>query len=65
MSDTKQRESETTAPKTGDGTPPSAPGRPGDKTEKQEAPFVWPRDLNAPSTDKPAWGSDPEALRDV
>ncbi len=49
MSDTKPRESETTAPKTGDGTPPSAPGRTGDKTEKQDAPFVWPRDLNAPS----------------
>ena len=53
MSDTKPRESESTAPKTGDGTPPTAPGRPRDKTAKQAAPFVWPRDLNAPSSDKP------------
>ena len=65
MSDTKPRESESTAPKTGDVTPPTEPERPGDKTEKQDAPFVWPRDLNAPSTDKPAWGTDPEALRDA
>ena len=64
MSDTKPRESESTAPTTGDGMPPTVPGRPGD-TAKQDAPFVWPRHLNAPSTDKPAWGSDPEALRDV
>lgn len=65
MPDTKPRQPETTAPKTGDGTPASAPGRTGDKTEKQNTPFVWPRDLNAPSTDTPDWGSDPEALRDV
>ncbi len=61
MSDTKPRESEST----GVGTRPSAPRRPGDKTEKQDAPVVWPRDLNAPSTDQPTWGSDPEALRDA
>ena len=66
MSETaKPREPESPAPDQGNGKAPSAPGRPGDKTEKQDAPFVWPRDLNAPSTDKPAWGSDPEALRDV
>jgi hypothetical protein len=66
MPDTKPREPETTAPTTtGDGTPASAPERSGDKTEKQDAPFVWPRDLNAPSTQKPEWGSDPKALRDV
>lgn len=64
MPDTKPRQPETTAPKTGDGTPATAPG-PGDKTKKQDAPFVWPRDLNTPSSDKPEWGSDPEALRDV
>ncbi len=61
MPDTKPREPETTAPKTGDGTPASAP----DRQQKQDAPFVWPRDLNAPSTDQPDWGTDPEALRDV
>ena len=52
-------------PTTGDGTPASAPGRTGNKTAKQDAPFVWPRDLNAPSSDKPEWGTDPEALRDA
>ena len=65
MPETKPRDPETTAPTTGDGTPPCAPGRTGDKTEKQDAPFVWPRDRNAPSSDNPEWGSDPEALRDV
>lgn len=64
MSDTKPRETETTAPSTGDGTPPSAPAK-ADKTAKQDAPFVWPRDLNAPSRDNPEWGTDPEALRDA
>jgi len=64
MSDTKPRETETTAPKTGDGAPPSASAQP-DKTAKQDEPFVWPRDLNAPSSDNPEWGTDPEALRDV
>ena len=64
MSDTKPRETETIAPKTGDGTPPSAPAT-ADKTAKQGAPFVWPRDLNAPSSDNPEWGTDPEALRDA
>lgn len=64
MPDTKPRETETTALSTGDGAPPSAPGS-GDKTAKQDAPFVWPRDLNAPSSDNPEWGTDPEALRDV
>jgi hypothetical protein len=59
MPDTKPREPETTAPNTGDGTP--APSR----QQKQDAPFVWPRDLNAPASGKPAWGSDPEAVRDV
>ena len=64
MSDTKPRQTESTAPSTGDGTPASVPGS-GDKTEKKDAPFVWPRDLNAPSSDKPEWGTDPEALRDA
>ena len=64
MPETKPREPETTAPSTGDGTPASAPG-PGAKTEKQGAPFVWPRDLNAPATKDPVGGTDPEALRDV
>jgi hypothetical protein len=64
MPDTKPRQPATTAPTTGDGTPSSAPAS-GDKTEKQDAPFVWPRDLNAPSSDSPEWGTDPEALRDV
>lgn len=64
MSDTKPRETETTAPSTGTGTPPPAPERP-DKTAKQDAPFVWPRDLNAPTSQDPVWGSDPEALRDA
>ncbi len=64
MSDTKPRETETTAPNTGTGTPPSAPERP-DKTAKQDAPFVWPRDLNTPVTKDPVWGSDPEGLRDA
>lgn len=64
MSDRKPRETETSAPGTGSGTPPSAP-EPSDKTAKQDALFVWPRDLNAPSSDKPEWGTDPEALRDV
>ena len=65
MPDTKPHQPETTAPTTGDGTPPSAPGRTGDETEKQDAPFVWPRDLNALSTNNPEWGTDPESLRDV
>lgn len=61
----KPREPETTAPSMGSGTPPSALEQSGDKTEKQDAPVVWPRDLNAPSTDKREWGTDPEALRDA
>lgn len=65
MPETKPRQPETTAPTTGGGTPASAPDRTGDKTEKQDAPFVWPRDLNAPATKDPVWGTDPEALRDV
>lgn len=65
MPETKPREPETTAPTTGDRAPASAPGRTGDKTAKQDAPFVWPRDLNAPATKDPVWGTDPEALRDV
>lgn len=65
MTDTKPRQTESTAPSTGDGAPASAPERTGDKTEKQYAPFVWPRDLNAPATKDPVWGTDPEALRDV
>lgn len=48
MPETKPREPDTTAPNTGDGAPPSAPGRTGDKAAKQHASFVWPRDLNAP-----------------
>lgn len=59
MPDAMPQKPETTAPTTGDGTPASAPER----QEKQAV--VWPRDLNAPSSDKPEWGSDPEALRDV
>lgn len=65
MSDTKPRQTENTAPSTGDGTPVSASERTGDKTVKHDVPFVWPRDLNAPSTDNPEWGTDPEALRDA
>ena len=64
MSETKPRETETTAPSTRDGTPPSAPAQP-DKTAKQDAPFIWPRDLNATTNTDPAWGSDPEGLRDA
>ena len=47
MPETKPREPETTAPTTGDRAPASAPGRTGDKTAKQDAPFVWP--LQPPS----------------
>ncbi|MFP2958484.1 hypothetical protein [Corallococcus exercitus] len=56
----KPREHESTAPSTGSGTPPSAPS-----LQAKEAPVIWPRDLNSPSTDKPEWGSDPETLRDA
>lgn len=35
------------------------------RAQKRDAATVWPRDLNAPSRDKPEWGSDPEALRDA
>ena len=65
MPETKPRQPETTAPTPGDGTPASAPGRAGDETAKQDAPFMWPRDLNTPTTKDPLWGSDPEALRDA
>jgi hypothetical protein len=57
MPDAMPQKPETTAPTTGDGTPASS------RQEKQIV--IWPRDLNAPSNDKPDWGSDPEALRDV
>lgn len=60
MPDTKPRENETTAPSTGIGTPPSAPTQ-----EKQDAPVIWPRDMNAKPDATPAWGNDPEALRDA
>ncbi len=65
MPDTKPRPTESTAPSTGDGTPASALGRTGGKTAKPDLPFVWPRDLNARSSDQPEWGTDPEALRGV
>lgn len=65
MPDTKPRQTESTAPINGDGTPASAPGRTGARTAQPDAPFVWPRDLNAPSSDRREWGTDPEALRDV
>lgn len=57
----KPREPESTAPSDGSGAPPSAPSR----REKQDAPVVWPRDLNEPTTADPVWGSDPEDLRDA
>jgi len=55
MPDTKPSEPESTAPSDESKTPAA----------KQDAPFVWPRDLNTPSTTNPEWGSDPEALRDA
>jgi hypothetical protein len=56
----KPRAPESRAPDQGNGTASSAAAR----QQKRYEPVVWPRDLNAPSTDQPAWGSDPEALRD-
>ncbi len=50
---------ESPAPSQGDRQP--APSR----QEKREEPVIWPRDMNAPATTDPDWGSDPEALRDA
>lgn len=65
MPDTKPSEPKTTAPTTGDGAPASAPGQTGAKIAQPAAPFVWPRDLNAPISDTCEWGTDPKAPRDV
>lgn len=48
-----------------DTTPHEPESRAPERKEKSEPPFVWPRDLNTPSTAKSDWGSDPEALRDA
>jgi hypothetical protein len=56
----KPREPLRPAPEQGAGKAPSAPSR----AEKRDEPVVWPRDLNAPS-ESPAWGSDPETVRDA
>ena len=32
---------------------------------KRDEPVVWPRDMNAPATQDPTWGFDPEALRNA
>ncbi|MBN2196396.1 MAG: hypothetical protein JW751_26515 [Polyangiaceae bacterium] len=49
------------------GATPDKPGSPNPSTASREAkrdePVVWPRDLNAPTSPDPTWGSDPEALR--
>lgn len=41
--------------------PPAAPS----SSRKQDDAVVWPRDLNAPTTADPIWGTDPETLRDA
>jgi hypothetical protein len=48
-------------PDQGAGKAPSAASR----EQKRDEPVVWPRDMNAPTTKDPVWGSDPEALRDA
>lgn len=66
MPDTTPRESESTAPSVGSGTPSPAPARPGDTTSTPDAPVIWPRDMNTPTTTKDSvWGSDPDGLRDA
>ena len=34
------------------------------REQKRDESVVWPRDLNAP-TERPAWGADPETVRDA
>ncbi|ATB29953.1 hypothetical protein [Melittangium boletus] len=40
---------------------PSAASR----EQKRDEPVVRPRDMNAPTTKDPVWGSDPETFRDA
>lgn len=56
----KPRELESPAPDQGAGKGPSA-----SREQKRDEAVVWPRDMNAPATKDPVWGSDPEALRDA
>ncbi len=66
MSHTKPRESASPAPGTGSGTPSPAPTRSADATLRPDAPVVWPRDMNTPTTTKDSvWGSDPDGLHDA
>lgn len=36
---------------------------PAPREAKRDDPVLWPRDLNAPASPDPVWGSDPEELR--
>lgn len=56
----KPREPERPVPDAGTGKVPSAATR----EQKRDESVVWPRDLNAPN-ENPAWGSDPENVRDA
>ena len=56
----KSREPESPVPEQGAGRAPSAATR----EQKRDESEVWPRDLNAPS-ERPAWGADPETVRDA
>ncbi|GAB4206502.1 MAG: hypothetical protein OHK0013_23250 [Sandaracinaceae bacterium] len=57
----KPRKPVSPAPDQGAGKAPSAASR----AQERDEPVVWPRDMNAPTTKDPVWGSDPEALRDA
>lgn len=55
----KPREPQSTAPSQDDEN--AAPFR----QEKQNAPVIWPRDMNTARARSPDWGTDPEGLRDA
>ncbi|GAB4216818.1 MAG: hypothetical protein OHK0013_43740 [Sandaracinaceae bacterium] len=57
----KPRAPESPAPDQGAGKAPATAPR----EQKRVEPVVWPRDMNAPTTKDPVWGSDPEVLRDA
>jgi hypothetical protein len=57
----KPREPESPVPDQGAGKARAAASR---EQNRDEA-VVWPRDMNAPTTKDPVWGSDPEVLRDA
>jgi hypothetical protein len=53
---------ESTEPPAPAATPGAEAPKPRPAEDPAQAPFVWPRDINAPPDPKPSWGRDPEEV---